>query len=323
MTSNDSLPQDTPVTSQFRQSFKEQVLEGLTSKEKYLPTQYLFDERGSKLFKKITRLENYYLYRCERSIFKNHGSGIANLLGDNPCLIDFSGGKSSTSRILLENIKNPVAYVPIDISKLRLEKNCQRIREKFPDLNIHPLRNYTLDPLKIPVDIPCDAPKVIFLPNSSIGNLVQSEAIERLQDIHSNASPADSIIISIDLLKDVNILKAAYDDPDGNIALFAINLLTHINRVLDFRIPESNFIYTRGWNSLESRIETFLIPLQSMNITIGDQDLYLQKGEKIRISYHHKYTIPGFLRLLDSCGFKNFTTWMDEKKYFAVIHATV
>ena len=52
------------------------VRRGLTATPKRLPPFLFYDERGSRLFDRITELPEYYLTRAERSIFEGAGEAI-------------------------------------------------------------------------------------------------------------------------------------------------------------------------------------------------------------------------------------------------------
>ena len=52
------------------------VREGLSRRQKELPPKYFYDERGSELFEKITRLPEYYLTRAERALLTSSAREI-------------------------------------------------------------------------------------------------------------------------------------------------------------------------------------------------------------------------------------------------------
>src|SRR5512144_1058474 len=49
-------------------SFERDVLDGLTLRQKAIPSTWLYDHRGSELFEQITRLAEYYPTRNETQI---------------------------------------------------------------------------------------------------------------------------------------------------------------------------------------------------------------------------------------------------------------
>jgi uncharacterized SAM-dependent methyltransferase len=46
-------------------TFAREVAFGLTAPQKWLPSKYFYDERGSRLYQQICALPEYYLYRAE------------------------------------------------------------------------------------------------------------------------------------------------------------------------------------------------------------------------------------------------------------------
>lgn len=57
------------------------VLRGLSSTPKRLPSKYFYDRRGSELFEAITRQPEYYLTRVELEMLARHGRDIAAAVG--------------------------------------------------------------------------------------------------------------------------------------------------------------------------------------------------------------------------------------------------
>src|SRR5262249_50910603 len=103
-----------------RDRFLADVLAGLGRPHKELPCKYFYDERGSQLFEQICGLKEYYLTRTELGIMRRHAAEMAARLGDNCLLIEFGSGSSRKTRLLLDQLRDPAAYVPIDISREHL-----------------------------------------------------------------------------------------------------------------------------------------------------------------------------------------------------------
>src|SRR5690606_30136898 len=101
-------------------SFLEAVLRGLSQPQKTLPTSFLYDERGSRLFDEICELPEYYPTRTERSIMRTYAAEIARLIGPRVALVEYGSGSGVKTRELLETLIDPVAYVPVDISRTHL-----------------------------------------------------------------------------------------------------------------------------------------------------------------------------------------------------------
>jgi uncharacterized SAM-dependent methyltransferase len=63
--------------SSNRSQVCEEILVGLTASFKYIEPKYFYDEYGSGLFEKITKTDEYYPTRTEKSILKKYASEIA------------------------------------------------------------------------------------------------------------------------------------------------------------------------------------------------------------------------------------------------------
>ena len=60
--------------------FGRDVLAGLARRPRSIPAKYFYDERGSRLFDEITRLDAYYPTRTERQILLDHADELVALL---------------------------------------------------------------------------------------------------------------------------------------------------------------------------------------------------------------------------------------------------
>ena len=116
------------VGFQLRQheAFRAEVLAGLSQRQKTLPSRWLYDRRGSEVFEEITGLDEYYLTRTETAISgasrRDGGS-----LGEDVVLLEYGAGAGVKSEILIEALKSPRMYAPIDIAADFLAQTAQRI----------------------------------------------------------------------------------------------------------------------------------------------------------------------------------------------------
>src|SRR4051795_4704210 len=83
-------------------SLAEDVRDGLGRPpgERELPPKHLYDERGSDLFDRITRLPEYYPTRCERAILNRHAPGLVETTEARE-LVELGSGTASKTRALL------------------------------------------------------------------------------------------------------------------------------------------------------------------------------------------------------------------------------
>ncbi|MGH7447827.1 MAG: L-histidine N(alpha)-methyltransferase, partial [Longimicrobiales bacterium] len=119
--------------------FRADVIGGLSSGRKTLPCKYLYDDRGAELFERICGLDAYYPTRVERSILEAHGREMSRLLRRHCRVVEFGSGSALKTQLLLAYLDDPVAYVPIDISRAQLVASAERLALRFPALQVLPL----------------------------------------------------------------------------------------------------------------------------------------------------------------------------------------
>ena len=96
-----------------RDSFLAEVQIGLHQPQKELPSKYFYDETGSHLFERICELEEYYIPRTEDSIMQAHIREMSELIGPRVLLIEYGSGNCQKVRFLLDNLSDPVAFIPL------------------------------------------------------------------------------------------------------------------------------------------------------------------------------------------------------------------
>ena len=111
-----------------------EIQSGLVQQPKRLPSKLFYDARGSLLFERITELPEYYLARVERQILRDRQREIAACLGADRVLIELGSGASRKTRLLLDALPRPIAYVPIDISTSALQSSVMALRTEYPRL---------------------------------------------------------------------------------------------------------------------------------------------------------------------------------------------
>ena len=262
--------------------FRREVLAGLQGTPKTLPCKYLYDERGSQLFDDICELPEYYPTRTELSIMRDHAGEMAEALGRNCLLVEYGSGSSIKTRLLLEAMQEPAAYVPLDISREHLAKSAEDLSQQFPGLEVLPVcADYTAE-FDLPEPKKAAAWRAVYFPGSTIGNFLRSEAVEFLRHIAEVVGKGGELLIGVDLKKDVPTMEAAYNDEAGVTAAFNFNLLQRFNRELDSDINLDAFRFRATWNPAESRIESHLISNIEQTITIAGVPIHLDRDERIR-----------------------------------------
>jgi len=310
-----------PAIDTAAADFKREVLEGLSQSPKRIPSKLFYDERGSRLFEAITRLEEYYPTRTEISILREHLPEMAALIGPNALVIEFGTGAGVKTQMLLGALDAPRAYIPIDIAREQLDHASRELAKEFPSLDIHPLWTDYTDSLTLPAVRDGAGQHVIFFPGSTIGNFEPSEAITFLRNAASLAAPRGSLLIGFDRVKDSRVLEAAYNDKLGITAQFNLHLIERIAEEFGAPISTEDFDHFAFFNSEESRIEMHLVSRVEQALTLDGEEIHLDAGEHIITEYSHKYSSPAFQELLGSSGYVVKQRWTDSKGYFEVCYS--
>jgi len=296
---------------------KQELLEGLLAEKKYINPKFFYDEAGSQLFEKIMQLPEYYPSRTEMTLLEKHQDEIAVAIGENKVLIEPGAGNCEKVQYILPTLQ-PKCYVPIDISADFLFESASNLQTKFPHVHIHAVA----DDMKAKVDVPEQFKthhKVVFYPGSTIGNYKPVQALEFLKHVRELVGEKGGLLIGVDLQKDKEILDAAYNDKDGITALFNLNVLNHVNKLLDSKIDAELFEHVAFYNEERCRIEMHLECKADHQCDIEDLgQLSFFASERIHTEYSYKYTIESFSQLASQAGLKLENYWLDDDELFSV-----
>jgi dimethylhistidine N-methyltransferase len=161
-------------------------------------------------------------------------------------------------------------------------------------------------------------PLLGFFPGSTIGNLTDEEAVAFLSRARKTLGNG-KLLIGIDLIKDHEILLAAYNDSAGVTATFNKNLLVRINRELDANFDLELFVHRALWKSQQHRIEMHLVARSNQRVTVSRREFCFRAGESIHTENCHKYTVDGFSALARRAGWLLEKVWTSDAPEFAVL----
>ena len=209
---------------------KEEILDGLSRRQKVINPKFFYDQRGSELFDEITRLPEYYPTRTEIAILTRHREAISEACGSGCLLIEPGSGSCEKARLLLDTLR-PTAYVPIDISADFLRQAALQLGQEYPWLRIQAVCADFNNSWSFVDDLPAGK-RVIFYPGSTIGNLEPEAAQRFLRRVRDIVGADGGALIGVDLHKSEARLNAAYNDSQGITADFNRNALTQVNALL-------------------------------------------------------------------------------------------
>ncbi|MCL2430875.1 MAG: L-histidine N(alpha)-methyltransferase [Alphaproteobacteria bacterium] len=298
-------------------AFCDDVLAGLQADPKRVPPKYFYDETGSHLFQRITALPEYYLTRTETGILERHADAIAQMIPPEAAMVEFGAGSSAKTRILLRAAPHVSTYVPVDISGAYLAAETALLRQEMPNLQVLPVAADFTRPFALPQTLG-NGPRVGFFPGSTIGNFEPHEANALLRHAATILGPGALFIIGVDLVKDVNVLTAAYNDATGVTAAFNLNLLTRINRELGGGFDLGTFRHRAWYNAEQHRVEMHLVSLAKQKVRACGKSFEFWRGESIHTENSYKYTVESFRSRALGAGWTHAATFVDEQDYFSV-----
>jgi len=300
--------------------FSEDVVYGLTRKNKFIPSMYFYDDAGSALFERICGLPEYYPTRKELEILSSIKGNLKDHLGQDYIIVELGSGSAVKTRHLFDALsgQDKIEYYPIDISGV-VKESSERLQSEFDNLHITGIVDQYesgLDYIKT-----LRGNKIIAFFGSSIGNFDQKSSLDFLKVINGSMGGQDLFLLGVDLVKEKKVLEAAYNDSAGVTREFNLNLLRRINGSMGGDFEVDSFEHVAFYNSKEKRIEMHLESKSEQQVCISSLDLVvnLQKGERIRTEYSHKYTIPQIKRIAKRSGFEIRRIWTDKQDYFALV----
>ena len=309
------------VVSDFEptpEDLRAEFLAGLSRRPKTLPCKFFYDQRGSLLFDQICELEEYYLTRTEIKILRDNVAEIAALCGPNCLLVELGSGSSSKTRLLLDHLETPVAYVPIDISRPHLLRAAAALNGDYFTLEILPVCADYNQRLNLPAPAKPAERTVIFFPGSTIGNFEPWQAVAFLRRLASWCGPGDGLLIGVDLQKSSRLLTAAYNDSKGVTAAFNLNLLRRANDELGANFILGQFRHRAIYDAARGRIEMHLVSRCQQRVVIAGKQIDFHRGERLTTEYSYKYRVNGFCELSSASGWQVQRTWTDKQRWFSV-----
>lgn len=284
---------------------------------------FFYDDIGSHLFDVITLLEEYYPTRTEQWIMDAFQGAITDAVGPCEVLLDLGAGNCAKASRLFNSIK-PKQYRALDISKEYLEAAVTDLQKQFP----HIVMSAQAIDLSLPLAFPdiSELRKIFFFPGSSIGNYDPEKADQFFANIAHECHGNGGLLIGVDLVKDLETLHLAYNDPLGVTAAFNLNILLNVNRILGSNFNLRDWEHCAFFNESESRIEMHLRAQANVEVNLPgsnsrDHVIRFKAGDLIHTENSYKYTQDGFTEKLRRAGFENIHAWTDPKKHFLVCFA--
>jgi len=293
----------------------------LGGSQKELPPTYFYDAVGSRLFDEITRLPEYYLTRAERRLLRRYADEIIERSRARS-LAELGSGTSEKSRILLDALvaHGGMTYVPIDVDGDTLRTAARSLRAEYPALEVRPVVADMRDRVSVPWAT--ERPLLYAFLGSTIGNFDAPDARALLARIRAGLGASDSLLLGIDLIKDVERIEAAYNDSRGLTAEFNRNALRVLNAELGATFDASAFEHRAFYDAERRRIEMHLVARHAQHVLVPRVGVaQFRAGETVRTEISCKYDRPSAEELLAAAGWRLDAWLADDTRSFALVLA--
>jgi L-histidine N-alpha-methyltransferase len=302
------------------QAFARSVAAGLSDEPKWLHYRFLYDAEGSRLFEEITRQPEYYPTRTEADILAKHAEDIQRFTGP-VTLVELGSGYSVKTEYLLSAYSQndeTVRYVPVDVSDSALRAASRNIAEVFSDVDFTGINGTYRSAFPVLRQL---SPQMVIFLGSSIGNFNEAETTSFWRSVTDHLPAGDFFLLGVDLVKEIDVMEAAYNDAAGVTAKFTNNYFARINRELGAELDLSQIEHQAIWNPTLERIEiyAFFSSDQQLRVEPLDQTFEICSGERIMIEISRKHRLPKLQRELAAFGFDLKRVFTDERKWFALL----
>ncbi|WP_447596127.1 L-histidine N(alpha)-methyltransferase [Stenotrophomonas rhizophila] len=294
------------------------ILQGLSTRPRQLPSKYFYDARGSALFEQITRQPEYYPTRTELQLLQDCAADIAGVVGPRLHVVELGSGSGRKTELLLHALADPVAYTPIEISRAALLASIARLAVALPDIEMLPVCADFTRPVQLPEPQREPARRLLFFPGSTLGNFAEPDAVALLQAMRQTMGAQGLALIGIDLHKDPALIEAAYNDAAGVTAAFTLNLLARLNREIGSTFDLDGFQHRARYSVERLRIETDLVSTRAQRVEVAGRTFDFAEGEAMTVEYSHKYTEASFAALAARAGLRVCAGWTTSAPAFGL-----
>ncbi|MBK1782893.1 L-histidine N(alpha)-methyltransferase [Prauserella cavernicola] len=301
------------------EALRRDVREGLSAPQKWLPSKWFYDARGSELFERITELDEYYPTRCEREILRREAGEIAAVTGART-LVELGSGSSEKTRLLLDALSAHGTlreFVPLDVSESALAEAAEAIAGDYPDLTVRGVVGDFTEHLGL---LPGERPRIVAFLGGTIGNFLPADRAKFLRSVRDVLTEGEWLLLGTDLVKDPGTLVRAYDDAQGVTAEFNRNVLRVLNERLGADADPAAFEHVAHWDAEHEWIEMRLRATSDTRVRIPGADLEVTftAGEHVRTEISAKFRPSGVRAELAEAGLSLERWWTDERDRFGV-----
>jgi uncharacterized SAM-dependent methyltransferase len=160
----------------------------------------------------------------------------------------------------------------------------------------------------------------VFL-GSTIGNFTQPELVRFFQHLSESMGPRDYLLLGVDRVKDVDVIRRAYNDSQGVTAEFILNVFEKINRLLQSNFDLNKMRFHSRYNTERQRVEMSTVSTQTQKIHFPSHasSFVWEKEEKILVEISRKFDPLELQKQLHFFGLATVEHFTDSKEWFSLL----
>ena len=292
---------------------------------------FLYDERGSELFDRVTGGQHKIAKGGEVAILTERACELADAFPEQCAIVELGSGSSCKTEVVLDAFwqkRDQVTYLPIDISHGALKSSTSRLMEQYPNgLCIKACAGFYeqgLEYVQSESSGVAHLPKVVLFLGNSIANMQPSETAALMTRLMSLLGPADILVLGTSMVE--NWARPLPTAPFMNATdtKFFKNILTRMNTELGAQIDEDSWSHEATFNSTLGCVEMsvrfdgkepLLVKLPALD---KDAQIAVVPGEHIRCMQMFNYTTAQLDAITFAAGLQMRKRWLAPNGAFAL-----
>lgn len=211
-----------------------------------------------------------------------------------------------------------VLYVSVDVSAAALRLAGTSLSSAFPQIRFIPVEGTYEDAFPL---FPEYSPCMVLLLGSNVGNFNHAESVGFWDQISRHLRSGDFFLLGVDLVKDPEVLEAAYNDRAGVTAEFTKNVFARMNRELgaglDLDAIQHVAVYNAEWQRIE--ISARFSRAQTVRLRPLGMDIPVPAGAQVLVEISRKFVLEDLIRYLACFELEIRACFTDERQWFAVL----
>jgi L-histidine Nalpha-methyltransferase len=118
---------------------RDELRAALLRSPREIPSRFFYDDRGSRLFERITELPEYYQTRTEHALLRAIADRVAAAARASQ-LVEIGSGAATKTRVLLDAMARAgqlQLYVPVDVAEGTMRRVAEELTAEYPELAVH------------------------------------------------------------------------------------------------------------------------------------------------------------------------------------------